>query len=148
MQITDNVEKILDEFSQYTDWEDRYRHIIKLGRSLDAFSEESQVEKYRIKGCQSQVWLRPSLEQGKVILNADSDSSLVKGIIALLVKVYSGNAPEDILKTPPNFLKELGITEHLSMNRTNGLASMVKQIQMYATLFDAMVKKGVLDANP
>lgn len=146
--IQDKINQLKDQFNSYQTWEDRYRHIIKVGKALEGLPAEDQVEKYRIKGCQSQVWLRPYLQAGKVYFRADSDAVLVKGIIGLLVDVYNENAPAEILSCPPDFLKELGITEHLSMNRTNGLASMVRQIQMYASVFNSLVEKGVNDANP
>jgi cysteine desulfuration protein SufE len=148
MEITQKIQEVIDRFSSYDQWEDRYREIIKIGKQLPALDESDKQEKYRIKGCQSQVWLKPVLKNGKVILYADSDAVLVKGIVGLLVDVYSHAAPKEILSNRPDFLQEIGITEHLSMNRTNGLASMVKQIQMYAAAFEALMNKGVNDANP
>ena len=146
--IVDKINKLKTDFNTYDSWEDRYRHIIKIGKGLEGFDEQYQVEKYKIKGCQSQVWLKPELVDGKMKLSADSDSVLVKGIVGILLQVYGHEAPSDILKNPPAFLGELGITEHLSMNRTNSLASMVKQIQLYAQLFESLIEKGVLNASP
>lgn len=146
-EINQRISAISQRFHQYSSWEDRYKEIIKIGRNLSGLHDIYKSEKFRIKGCQSQVWLHANLVDGKVILSADSDAILVKGIIGLLVEVYSDATPDAILETPPRFLQEIGITEHLSMNRSNGLANMVKQIQMYATAFAALIKKGVHNAN-
>lgn len=140
MTIIERIEALKGRLQQFNDWEDRYKELIQLGRSLEPMSEEEHIERYKIKGCQSQVWLIPDFKDGKVFFRADSDAVLVKGIIALLVNVYSGATPDEILTNKPDFLKEVGITEHLSMNRTNGLASMMKQIQMYAVVFKSMQK--------
>lgn len=146
-EINQRIGAICQRFNQYSSWEDRYKEIIKIGRNLPGLADDYKTEKFRIKGCQSQVWLHANLVDAKVVLSADSDAILVKGIIGLLVEVYSDASPEDILETPPSFLQEIGISEHLSMNRSNGLANMVKQIQMYATAFSALIKKGVNNAN-
>ena len=146
--ITDQIANLQQAFSQYQSWEDRYRHIIKVGKALETLDERFHQEKYRIKGCQSQVWLKAELESGRVLFKADSDSILVKGIVGLLISVYNGYSPAEILQNPPSFLQDLGITEHLSLNRTNGLASMVKQIQMYSSMFNTLTEKGIENANP
>jgi cysteine desulfuration protein SufE len=138
MEIPGRIEKVHALFDSQDSWEDRYRELIKLGKGLAIMDEQFKVEKFRIKGCQSQVWLYPEFKEGKVFFHADSDAMLVKGIMALLIEVYNGSTPDEILANPPEFLKQMGISEHLSMNRTNGLASMVKQIQLYATAFKAM----------
>lgn len=138
--MQDRVQEIKDRFMKYGDWEDRYKELIHLGRELSTYPEDKREEKYKIKGCQSQVWLYPELKDGRVYFYADSDAVLVKGIVGLLVGVYSNALPDDILGTKPDFLKEVGITEHLSMNRSNGLAAMMKQIQMYALVFKSMTK--------
>ncbi len=137
-EIEERINEVKLLFSQQKSWEDRYRELIKLGKSLPGLDEQEKQEKFRIKGCQSQVWLVPEFSEGKVYFKADSDAMLVKGIVGLLIKVYNGVVPKTILQNPPHFLKEVGITEHLSMNRTNGLAEMVKQIQLYATAFNAL----------
>lgn len=136
--MTERTTQIKDRFLQFKDWEDRYKELINLGKQLPAYPEDKRDEKFKVKGCQSQVWLYPEFKEGRVYLHADSDALLVKGIVGLLVSVYSDATPEEILATPPEFLKEVGITEHLSMNRSNGLASMMKQIQMYAVVFKSM----------
>jgi cysteine desulfuration protein SufE len=148
MNIASRIQNIVNQFKSYEQWEDRYRDIIKIGKELPGMNDEDKIDKYRIKGCQSQVWLKPELKDGKMYLLADSDAVLVKGIVGLLVKVYSEATPAEVLGNKPDFLSDIGITEHLSMNRTNGLASMVKQLQMYAMAFEALLQKGVTDANP
>jgi len=140
MSIQDRIQLIKDEFFKFPDWEDRYQELIQIGKKLASYPDDKRDEKYKVKGCQSQVWLFPEFKNGKVVFFGDSDALLVKGIIGLLIKVYSNSTPDEILETKPDFLKEVGITEHLSMNRSNGLASMMKQIQMYAVVFKAMQK--------
>ena len=131
----DRIKLIVEEFKKYSDWEDRYKHLISLGKSLAPMQEEHKTESNKIKGCQSQVWLHAELVGDKVIFTADSDASIVKGIIALLVQVYSGSTPDEILAIKPTFLEEIGLREHLSMSRANGLTAMVKQISFYAMAF-------------
>ncbi len=140
MGIESNISEIVKEFSAIKDWEDKYVKIIKLGKNLPPINEDDRLEKFKVKGCQSQVWLVPKFEKNIVYFSADSDSVLVKGIIAILLRVYSGSSPADILGNKPTFLETLGIKDHLSMNRSNGLASMIKQIQMYALVYKAMEK--------
>jgi len=136
--MVDRTTQIKNRFLQFKDWEDRYKELINLGKLLAPYPEEMRDEKYKVKGCQSQVWLCPEFKDGRVFFHADSDALLVKGIVAILVNVYSDATPDEILATKPEFLKEVGITEHLSMNRSNGLAAMMKQIQMYAIVFKSM----------
>lgn len=140
MDMLERTNQIKDRFLQFSDWEDRYKELIQLGRSLPPYPEDKRDEKYKVKGCQSQVWLYPEFKDGRVYFHADSDAVLVKGIVGLLVQVYSDATPDEIISTKPEFLKEVGITEHLSMNRSSGLASMMKQIQMYAVVFKSMNK--------
>jgi cysteine desulfuration protein SufE len=138
--MKERIDRIKASFLKFSDWEDRYKELIQLGRNLAPYPEDKREEKYKIKGCQSQVWLYPEFKEGKIFFKADSDAVLVKGIVGLLLSVYSDSSPEEILATKPDFLKEIGITEHLSMNRSNGLAAMMKQIQMYALVFKSMQK--------
>jgi cysteine desulfuration protein SufE len=138
MDMQQRTSLIKNRFLQFKDWEDRYKELIEIGKKLPPYPEDKREEKYKIKGCQSQVWLYPEFKQGRVTFYADSDAVLVKGIIATLLQVYSNATPEEILGTGPDFLKEVGITEHLSMNRSNGLAAMMKQIQMYALVFKSL----------
>jgi cysteine desulfuration protein SufE len=136
--IADRIDQVKKRLGQYSDWEDRYKEIIQIGKSLNSFPEEKRDEKYKVKGCQSQVWLYPEFKDGKIYFYGDSDAVLVKGIVGLLINVYSESTPDEVLATKPEFLKEVGITEHLSMNRSNGLAAMMKQIQMYALVFKSI----------
>lgn len=147
MAIEDKIATLVERFTRHNQWEDRYRELIQNGKKLSAMEETDKIDKFRIKGCQSQVWLKPQYQDGVILFFADSDAILVKGIISLLLEVYSGQTPEQIISHPPQFLQDIGITEHLTMNRTNGLASMVKQIQMYASAFATLKEKGVLNAD-
>jgi cysteine desulfuration protein SufE len=136
--ISDKIAELKSKFGQYDNWEDRYKIIMDLGKSVESIEKDLLADKFKIKGCQSQVWLIPEFKDGVILFKADSDSVLVKGIVNLLTQVYSGESPQAILDNPPQFLEDIGITQHLSLNRTNGLRSMVKQIQMYAFAFKSM----------
>ena len=138
--MQDRITQVVARFMAFPDWEDRYKELIKVGKEMTPYPEEQRLEKFQVKGCQSQVWLFPEIKDGQVYFTADSDAMLVKGIVGLLAYVYSSATPSEILANKGEFLKEIGITEHLSMNRTNGLASMLKQIQMYALVYQAMAK--------
>jgi len=139
-QMRERIAQITERFKAFSDWEDRYKELIQVGKEMAAYPEEQRLEKFKVKGCQSQVWLYPRFGEGRIRLAADSDALLVKGIVALLIYVYDGATPAEVLADRGDFLKEIGITEHLSMNRTNGLASMLKQIQMYALVYQSMGK--------
>lgn len=141
MTIQEIQDEIVKEFEQYTDWEDRYKRIIDLGREMKAIDESYKTEKYKLNGCLSQVWVNAKLENGKIIFEADSDAAIVKGLIALLIKVYSNHTAEEILSCPPEFVKKMGINNHLSPTRQNGLSAMMKQIQMYAVAFKTLSNK-------
>ncbi len=141
MTIEEKQKKLIEEFEQYTDWEERYKHLIELGRELSQMPEELKIDKYKLDGCQSQVWIKAELKDGKIYFEADSDAAIVKGLVALLLKVYSGHTPDEILSNPPEFLKQIGIDKHLSPTRKNGLAAMMKQIQMYAVAFKTLTAK-------
>ncbi len=138
MNITEKQKAIIEVFKDLPDWDEKYAYIIKLGKELASFPDEHKKDSFKIEGCQSQVWLKAEFRDGKVEFLADSDAMIVKGLIAILVKVYSGETPESILSTPPDFLKAIGIENHLSPTRKNGLGSMLKQIQLYAVAFKAM----------
>lgn len=141
MNIQDKQNKLIQDFSALEQWEDRYKKIIDLGKSLPEMPEALKTEQNMVKGCQSQVWLHASLnDQGQMVLQGDSDALIVKGLVALLLQVYSGAAPADVLATPPEFLKALGFEGNLSPSRANGLHSMLKQIKLYATAFDYLLK--------
>ncbi len=134
-------QKIIDEFSKLSSWDEKYKKIIDLGKKLSAFPEEYRTEQNKVKGCQSQVWLHASLTQdGKVELFADSDALIVKGLVALLLQIYSLQTPQEILSNPPEFLRAIGFDQNLSPSRSNGLHSMIKQIKHYAMAFDYLQK--------
>lgn len=135
--IDDRINKLKIDFNRFTDWEDRYKHLIEIGKKMAPMDEAFKVESNLVKGCQSQVWLHAELKDGIIYFQADSDASIVKGIVALLITVYSGSTPDEILCTKPTFLEEIGLREHLSMSRANGLNSMMKQITFFAMAFKA-----------
>lgn len=138
--ILQKKDKVLLDLAALPSTDDRYKYIIEMGRSLPALSDAQRLDKFLIQGCMSQAWLVPELKDGRVYFYADSDALIVKGIMAILLSVYSANAPSDNLGLSPEFLREGGITEHLSMNRRNGLSSVVKQIMLYSTAFLALSK--------
>ena len=137
MKIKDIQEEIVDEFSMFDDWMQRYEYIIDLGKNLPLIKEESKTEDNLIKGCQSKVWLQGEQHDDTVVFTADSDAILTKGIIAILIRVFSNQAPKEILEATTDFIDEIGLKEHLSPTRANGLVSMIKQIKMYALAFQA-----------
>ena len=128
-------EEIIDEFGMFDDWMERYEFIIEMGKSLEIIDATNKTEDNLINGCQSKVWLQADYKYNKVIFTADSDAILTKGIIALLLRVYSNQTPKDILDSEPFFIDEIGLKEHLSPTRANGLVSMVKQLKLYALAF-------------
>jgi cysteine desulfuration protein SufE len=128
-------QEIIDEFSLFDDWMDKYEHIIGLGKELPLIGESLKTDDLLIKGCQSRVWLHAKLENGKVIFTADSDAIITKGIINLLIRVLSGEKPDDIVNADMTFIDQIGLKEHLSPTRSNGLVSMVKQMKLYALAF-------------
>lgn len=133
--IQDIQQQIIGEFKSLSDWTERYKHIIKQGRDLPLLDEQHKVEENLVRGCQSQVWLHTRLEDGKIIFEADSDAAITKGLVALMVRFYSNQTPDDIIATNPAFIKKIGMQEHLSPTRSNGLASMVKQMKIYAMAY-------------
>ena len=137
MIIKDIQEEIIEEFEMFEDWMQRYEYIIETGKSLPEIDEEHKTEDALIKGCQSKVWLHGDFRDGKLFFTADSDAILTKGIIALLLRVFSGQSPRDILDADPFFIDEIGLKEHLSPTRANGLLSMVKQIKLLALAHQA-----------
>ncbi|MCF8276966.1 MAG: SufE family protein [Flavobacteriales bacterium] len=128
-------QEIIDEFSLFDDWMDKYEHIISLGKELPLIEEGLKTEDLLIKGCQSRVWLHAKLENGKVIFTADSDAIITKGIINLLISVLSNEEPDAIVNADLSFIDQIGLKEHLSPTRSNGLVSMVKQMKLYALAF-------------
>ena len=132
MTIKEIQEEIIDEFSMFDDWMERYEYIIELGKSLPIIDAQYKLDENLIKGCQSKVWLYSELDNDTIKYTADSDAILTKGIVALLLRVFSNQKPVDILNAETDFIDEIGLKEHLSPTRANGLVSMVKQIKMYA----------------
>lgn len=137
MTIKEIQEEIIDEFSMFDDWMERYEYIIDLGKSLPLINSDYKLDENLIKGCQSKVWLHSELNNDKLIFTADSDAILTKGIVALLLRVFSNQNATDILAADANFIDEIGLKEHLSPTRANGLVSMLKQIKMYAIALQA-----------
>lgn len=136
-QINDIQDEIIEEFSTFDDWMDRYALLIELGNSLEKLDEKYKVENNLIEGCQSRVWLHAEYNDGKIIFRAESDAVIVKGIIALLIRVLSDRTPDEILTSDLYFVDKIGLKEHLSPTRSNGLVSMIKQIRFYAMAFKA-----------
>lgn len=137
MTIKEIQDEIVDEFSMFDDWMQRYEYIIELGKSLPLIDEKYKTEENIIKGCQSKVWLQGEENDGKILFTADSDAILTKGIIAILIRTFSNQKPSAILEANTDFIDEIGLKEHLSPTRANGLVSMIKQIKMYALAFEA-----------
>jgi cysteine desulfuration protein SufE len=139
MTINDIQDEIIEEFTDIEDWMDRYAYIIELGNSLDPIAESDKTPANLIEGCQSRVWITASRDsEGNVIFSADSDAMIVKGIISMLIRVLSGHKPHEILDTELYFIDKIGLSEHLSPTRSNGLVAMVKQIRLYAQAFAAI----------
>lgn len=132
--------EIVEEFSFFEDWMQRYEHMIELGKSLPLIATENKTDANIIKGCQSKVWVHAELEDEKLIFTADSDAIITKGIIALLIRVFSHQPPTAILNADTNFIDEIGLKEHLSPTRANGLLSMIKQMKLYAVAFQTQLK--------
>jgi len=135
MTILEAEQQIINEFSLFDDWMDRYNYIIELGKSLPAIEEKYKTDQYLITGCQSKVWLFAEYMDGKVHFTADSDAIITKGIVNLLIRVLSEQKPQDIIDAPLAYIDEIGLKEHLSPTRSNGLVSMIKQMKMYAMVF-------------
>lgn len=139
MQITEIQDEIVDEFELFDDWMQRYEYMIELGKSLPLIDSEYKTDEYIIKGCQSKVWLHASMDSGKVIYTADSDAIITKGIVALLIRTFTNQPPEAILAANTDFIDKIGLKEHLSPTRANGLVSMIKQIKLYAMAFQSQL---------
>lgn len=132
MTLKNAEDKIVNEFSLFDDWMDKYNYIIELGKNLPVIDENYKTSQYLISGCQSQVWLFAEYKDGLVYFTADSDAIITKGIVNLLIRVLSGRAPQEIIDAQLEYLDAIGIREHLSPTRSNGLVSMIKQMKMYA----------------
>tara|TARA_R110002096_G_scaffold33382_1_gene96538 strand:- start:2910 stop:3371 length:462 start_codon:yes stop_codon:yes gene_type:complete len=131
-EILETQKEIVETFSFFDDWTDRYQYIIDLGKELPDLADDQKTEDNRLKGCQSQVWIVPEAKDGRLYFAATSDSAIVCGLIALMLKVYSGRLPADIISTPPSFIREIELESHLSPTRSNGLSAMVQQIRQFA----------------
>lgn len=132
MSIAEKEQQLIEDFSVYTDWMEKYEYIIELGKDLPMIDEQYKKPENVIKGCQSTVWLHSALKDGKVVYTADADAIITKGLIALMVSVLSGESPDTIINADLNFIKEIGLQEHLSPTRSNGLLAMVKQMKLEA----------------
>lgn len=137
MTINEAQDQVIEEFSDFDDWMDKYQLLIDLGNEQAPIDEKYKTEQNLIEGCQSRVWLQADMIDGKIVFQAESDALITKGIIALLIKVLSGHTPDEILNTDLYFVEKIGLKEHLSPTRSNGLLSMIKQIRMYALAFKA-----------
>jgi len=138
MTINQAEQQLIEEFSYFTDWMDKYNYIIELGKELPLIEPQYKTSQYLISGCQSQVWLHADFKDGKIIFTADSDAIITKGIVNLLIKVLSNRTPQEILDAKLDFIDAIGLRAHLSPTRSNGLNSMLKQMKMYATAFQIM----------
>ena len=137
MTINEIQDEVIEEFSSFTDWMDKYQLLIDLGNELEPLDEKYKTESNLIDGCQSRVWLQADLIDGKMVLQAESDALIVKGIVALLIRVLSGHSPQEVLHADLYFIEQIGLKEHLSPTRSNGLLAMLKQIKMYALVFSS-----------
>lgn len=135
MTINEAQDEVIEEFSDFTDWMDKYQLLIDLGNEQKPLDDKYKTESNLIDGCQSRVWLQADYEDGKIYFTAESDALIVKGIIALLIRVLSGHTPQEILDADLYFIERIGLKDHLSPTRSNGLLAMVKQIRMYALAF-------------
>lgn len=138
--IKEIQEEIIDEFSMFDDWMQRYEYMIELGKSLPLIEEKYKTEENTIKGCQSKVWVHSEMKGDLVQFTADSDAVITKGIIAILIRVFSDQKPKAILDANTDFIDKIGLKEHLSPTRANGLVSMIKQLKMYALAYQTKVK--------
>ena len=139
MAIEDLQNEIIDEFSMFEDWEERYQYMIDLGKSLPLIEDRYKTEDNIIKGCQSKVWVHANMKDNKVNFTADSDAIITKGIIAILIRAFSNQHPNDIIEADTDFIDKIGLKEHLSPTRANGLVSMIKQIKLYAIAYQTQL---------
>ncbi|MEE9361773.1 MAG: SufE family protein [Cellulophaga sp.] len=139
MSIKEIQDEIVEEFSMFDDWMQRYEYMIDLGKSLPLIEEQYKIEGNIIKGCQSKVWVHAELKEDKLVFTSDSDAIITKGIIAILIRVFSNQKPMDIIESDTNFIDEIGLKEHLSPTRANGLVSMIKQLKLYAIAYQTQL---------
>jgi len=141
MSINDIQNEIIDEFSVFEDWMDKYSYLIELGNELKDLDPKEKNDQYLIKGCQSRVWLIPEFIDGKIIFRGESDAVIVKGMVALLLRVVSNQTPQEIMNTDLHFVDAIGLKQHLSPTRSNGLLAMIKQIKLYAVAYNRISEK-------
>ncbi len=141
MTIDEIQEQIIEDFSGFEDWMDKYGLLIDLGNELTPIDPKYKIESNLIRGCQSRVWLHQEFTDGRIIFEAESDALIVKGLVALLLKIYSGRTPHEILISEPRFIDEIGLRQHLSPTRSNGLLAMVKQMKLYALAYEKISQK-------
>ncbi len=142
MGINEIQNEIIDEFSAFEDWMDKYSYLIELGNELKDLDPKEKIDQYLIKGCQSRVWLVSEFVDGKIIFRGESDAVIVKGLVALLLRVVSNQTPQDIMNTELHFVDAIGLKQHLSPTRSNGLLAMIKQIKLYAVAYNRISEKG------
>jgi cysteine desulfuration protein SufE len=141
MTIEEVQQEIIEEFSVYEDWMDKYGYLIELGNELPDLVQTEKTDEYLIKGCQSRVWLVPELKNGKIFFKGESDAIIVKGLVALLLRVASGRTPRELMESEMHFIDDLGLKQHLSPTRSNGLLAMVKQIRLYAVAYNKVLER-------
>jgi len=142
MTIEETQQNIIEEFSVFDDWMDKYGYLIELGNELEEFDPKLKTDQNLIKGCQSRVWLSAEKKDGHIYFQADSDAVIVKGLAALLLRVFSGRTPREILESNLHFIEDLGLKSHLSPTRSNGLIAMIKQIKLYAVAYKKLEEEG------
>ena len=141
MTIDEIQQEIIEEFSGFEDWMDKYSYLIEIGNEMASIDPKYKVESNLIRGCQSRVWLHQDFTDGKIIFEAESDALIVKGLVALLLRVYSNRTPKEILEAEPRFIDDIGLRQHLSPTRSNGLLAMVKQMKLYALAYEKISAK-------
>ena len=135
MTIEETKQELIEEFAMFDDWMDKYNYIIEMGKEIPGIADEFKTKQYLISGCQSQVWVTANFEDGQIHFKADSDAIITKGIVQLLLKVVNGRTPDEVVNEDFSFVNQIGLKEHLSPTRSNGLTSMIKQIKLYALVF-------------
>ncbi len=141
MTIDEIQQEIVEEFSGFEDWMDKYAYLIEIGNEMAPIDAKYKIESNLIRGCQSRVWLHQEFTDGRIIFEAESDALIVKGLVALLLRIYSGRTPHEILSSEPRFIDEIGLRQHLSPTRSNGLLAMVKQMKLYALAYEKISSK-------
>ena len=142
MSLAQSQQELIDEFAMFTDWQDRYEHLIELGKDLPLIAPKHKTDDNLVRGCQSRVWLSAEPKEDRVHFTADSDAMITKGIVALLVRVYNDRTPQEILGASTEFIDKIGLREHLSPNRANGLSAMLDQMKRYALAYSSSSREG------